>query len=251
MMIKQRLKMVTAIVMMLIIMAPLSACGKTSGAEEASEYLKLVYECYETGNFALVENDGTEVETRSRCFIFENTSDQDIRSAKVSIHGLDENGEKLVCSYNLNNIGLPDLKQGERAIISCMDAEWKETPASFMAEPTGIVWGESKGAPLTILDATCIGQGFTWEVTLRNDGDEDFLWVNDLEDVEGSPGRRPVLIAVTKDEEGNTDLERGVLLNGDDFMHDNFTIAPGEEKTLEVCFSEAYQDPEIIVCWIR
>ena len=248
MMTKHGLKTTAAAAMMLIMMVALPSCGMISGAEEASEYLKLVYEGSEAGSFSLETSDGT-VETKSHGFIFENTSDKDLSSASVAVHGLDGNGEKLRNSFGSTKLDIPSLKPGERAFIDSMDAEWAETPASYKAEPVSIVWGDCKGVPLTILDVTGNGFGFSWEVTLRNDGDEDLLWINDYGSAEDKTGRQPVLVAVGKDGEGNTTLEQGVLLDGDDIMRDNFTIAPGEEKTVEVCYSESYQDPEIIVCW--
>ena len=59
--------------------------------------------------------------------------------------------------------------------------------------------------------------------------------------------------AIVKDDEGNViSIDAASLMDGDDaYMQENFTLAPGEEKTISAIVEGQDQDPEFCICWIQ
>ena len=248
---RRRVIMITAIAAVLIMMTALSSCSQiTGGAGKASENIKVVYEGYEAADSSLEKPDGTLVECRTYCFIFENVSDKDLKKAGVHVSGLNESGEQLASEYG-GSYQLPSLRPGERSAVEVLEAEWTEFPASFSADVSGAVWGESKRPRLSVTDVKYGEYGFTCDVTIKNDSDEDFVWVNEASDEDLSDVKWiPSLKAVDKDEDGNVrSIDTGILMDGDDLSHESISFAPGEEKTLSFCFTESYQEPEVMICW--
>lgn len=226
----------------------LVSCGQT----DDTEGLEIKYECY-ADEATTIDYGSGPMESRVCYFILENTTDKELRYAEVKTFGLDGNGERLQRADGEVNktptYMVPSLMPGESAIIQAFDAEWVEIPASFEVRVTGKSWGSCEGVPLSVIDTSQTGP-YAWQMTLRNDGDEEMLWVNDFSNQDLEIGRQPVVVAVIRDDDGNVEsIDRGTLLDGNQIMTENITIAPGEEKTVEVCFSGKHQDPEFIICW--
>lgn len=221
----------------------------TSGS---SEKLVVAYEGYAAETTELDLGNGP-VETREHYFIMQNATDKTIHSAEVNVFGLDGNGKRLKRSEGETN-GLPTylisyLMPGEYTIVESFDAEWVEIPASFEFVLTKLLTGSDEVPSLSVTDAVQLTP-YAWDLTLRNDGAEEILWVNDFSGEDFEVKRLPMVAAVVTDDAGNVEsVDIAVLLDGDQIMTDNFTIAPGEEKTVVVCFSAEYQDPEFIICW--
>lgn len=250
-------KMITLFAAVLVMTAMFAACAQQTeqAPEDTSDDLSVVYEGYSTAEETFTLESGESVDSRNCYFVIENTTDKELQSAKYRIIGLDENGEELKergleggFSYSI----LPYLKPGERAFNEVTDAEWEETPASYKIEIFETVWGSSKGVPLSVVDATAGDGAYVRNVTIRNDGEEDYLWMVTSEDGAVVESRQAYLLVIYKDDDGNvTSIDRAVLLDGDDFLQENFTIASGEEKTLEVSVNDPDRDPEFCICWIQ
>ena len=249
---KHLLRKTTMIIMALLMTAALISCGQGAGGIGGStEILSVVHEGYSATLGYVTKADGSEVESRVYALVLENVSDKAISRAEVGITGLDENGDAISAGGNQYVYAVPYLEPGERMITAVMDADWNETPASYQIKVGSIMYGEGEGVPLSVLESKPYGgSAVSWLVTLRNDGDEDLVWINDYSGGDISAGRQPVLVAVEKDEAGTAvKVDQGALIAGGDIMQDNFTIPAGAEKEVEVVFSGDYEDPEIMVCW--
>ena len=249
-------KMITLFAAVLVMTAMLTACSQQTeeASEDTADSLSVVYEGYSTAEETLMLESGELVDTRSCYFVIENTTDKELQSAKYRIIGLDENGEELQRSDGENSksmfIFLPYLKPGERALGEITDADWEETPASYKVEIFETVWGSSKGVPITVVDATAGDGAYVRNVTIRNDGEEDYSWIFSFEDGVVEETRQAELMLIYKEDDGNvTCIDRATFLDGDDFLQENFTIAPGEEKTLEVSVNDPDREPEFCICW--
>lgn len=235
---------------MMLLTASFASCSIVKDLTgDAQEDLKLVYQGYGTNEGSLIKEDGTEVDCRSYCFIFENASDRDVKKAGVTVRGLDENGEAIYNEFGSSYV-LPELHPGERAIVEVLDAEWTEAPASFRAEVSGVKWGESKGQSLTITGVNKAG-GFACDVSIKNESDEECVWFDALSDQEDIENERvPFMIAVNKDGDGNVlNIDTAVPLDGNDQLRGNIVFAPGEEKEIPFALSDSDQEPEFMICW--
>lgn len=243
-------KLRAIIAILIILTVSFASCGKAGGeTEDAGDFLSVIYEGYSPMKGALLKSDGSEIESRVYCFVIENTSDQEIRTAQATVIGLDENGEQI---YSADRIAtsLPYLRPGEKAIVTVLEADWKEFPSSYEIELGDISWGEGKGQPLTITSVKYDERGIVCDVTLKNEGDEEFVWYYDESDPNNANGRFPTLIAVVKDGDGNVKaIDACSPLDGDDILRENMTFAPGEEREVTFCYSDSYNEPEILICW--
>lgn len=249
-------KMITLFAAVLVMTAMLTACSQQTeeASEDTANELSVVYEGYSSAEETMTLESGEIVDTRSCFFVIENTTDTELRSAKYHIIGLDENGEELQRSDGMDSRSvfsfLPYLKPGERALGEITDADWEETPASYKVEIFETVWGSSKGVPITVVDATAGDGAYVRNVTIRNDGEEDYSWIFSFEDGVVEETRQAELMVIYKEDDGNvTCIDRATFLDGGDFLQENFTIAPGEEKTLEVSVNDPDREPEFCICW--
>ena len=244
------MKKLAAAALVLAVVSVFTACS--GGQEEASEDLKVIYDCYSENEVEFSTGNGKPVKTREHLFVVENVSDKSIGEAKIRIDALDENGDALTKTAGTSGVyHLPYLMPGEKAVVSCMDAEWTDVPAGFRTEITGGRADKGSGAPLTITSASETSP-YSWEITVKNDGDSDVKWVNGSfvsGDSEDDAERMPVLFAVVKDEGDGKIVREGAMLKGDDFAIEDINIAPGEEYTAGFSFDAPLEDPEFIVCW--
>lgn len=236
-----------------VVLAMVSAFTACSGGQAAgSDDLKVIYDCYSGNEAEFSTGNGKPVMTREHLFVVENVSDKSIVEAKIRIDALDENGDALTTTGGISGVyHLPYLMPGEKAVVSCMDAEWTDVPADFRTEITGGKSGKGSGAPLTLTSASEISP-YSWEITVKNDGDTDVKWVNGSYFSGGSGDdaeRMPDLFAVVKDKGDGKIVHEGAMLNGDDYATEDINIAPGEEYTAGFNFDAPLEDPEFIVCW--
>lgn len=245
------MKRIIAIITILIILTASFASCSTAGGEagDDGDSLSVIYEGFSAQAGSYQKMDGSEIESRVYCFVIENTSDKEIRKATAVISGLDENGEQMSGPQNVPT-AIPYLRPGEKALALVFESEWKESPFGYHVGFKDVSWGKSKGQPLSVSSVKFDERGFACDVTLKNEGDEEFVWYYDESDPAVENIRLPSLIAVTKDEDGNVQtIDMGMPIDGADLLQDNITFAPGEEREVSFSFSESHNEPEILICW--
>lgn len=249
-------KMITLFAAVMVMTAMLSACATQTGSMsgDTTDPITIVYEGNSTNAMPYDNGHGEIVDSRVHYFVLENTSDKELKSADVVAIGLDENGEELGTSdgRSPSKYAVAPLNPGERTYAVAFDTDWSEPPASYKLEITKTRWGAGKEANLfTVVDVAAESEDFVRKVTIRNDGEEDITWVNTPD--ESAQSRKTQLVAIVKDDEGNViSIDAASLMDGDDaYMQENFTLAPGEEKTASAITDSQDQDPEFCICWIH
>ena len=250
------LKTITLFAAALVMTALLSACAQQtdSMSGDTTDPITIVYEGASTNVMPYDNGRGEIVDSRVHYFVLENTSDKELKSADVVAIGLDENGEELETSdgKSPSKYTVTPINPGERTYAVAFDTDWSEPPASYKLEITKTRWGAGKEANLfTVVDVAAEPESFARNVTIRNDGEEELTWVNAPD--ESAQSRQTQLVAIVKDDEGNvSSIDAASLMDGDDaYMQENFTLAPGEEKTISAIVEGQDQDPEFCICWIQ
>ncbi len=243
-------RIIAIIAILIILMASLVSCGTTGGdSGEEGDFLSVIYEGFSAQTGSYQKMDGSESESRVYCFVIENTSDKEIRKATAVISGLDENGEPMSNPQNVP-VAVPYLRPGEKAFTAVFESEWKELPSGYKVEFKDVSWGKSKGQPLSVSSVKYDEGGFVCDVTLKNEGDEEFVWYYDESDLTVENMRLPSLIAVAKDADGNVQtIDTGIPVDGSDLLRENITFAPGEEREVSISFTDSHNEPEILICW--
>lgn len=239
----------------------LASCGG-GGEDEAgagAEAIKVIYAGYGKELVSMVpEGKDEEIECREYGILVENTSGEDFQRADVTIKGLDENGEvlKKTDGSRSQTSRLGGLKPGERAWIYLLEGEWETSPASFSATEEGIVWGNVNSGPLTVTASETVSRNdyaSVYALTIRNDGEEDFIMVNDWSDANTNPGRQFSIVGADKDADGNIVYAKPLMPINDNEMGDvlteDITFPPGEEVRILVLDNNDLEDPELMLCW--
>lgn len=229
----------------LVAVSALTACSIGSAGHE--EHLKVIYECYSDDEATFSFDDEDSIATREHLFVVENVSDKGIGGAKLHIDALDDNGNVLKSRIG-GSYPLPYLMPGEKAIVSCMDAEWTDVPASYRTEIREDLFVTGSGVPLTLTSASNTAP-YAWNITVKNDGDEAVIWSNGYSDEDNAAERSPALFAVVKNDGDEATVYEGHMIKDDALVKEDISIAPGEEYTAEFSFSTQFDDPEFIICW--
>ncbi len=239
----------------------LVSCGP-GGDEVKTEALTLLYEGYgnEAVKYVTQQGEGPEIESRVYGWLYENTSDKDISKVMVSVIAMDENGEVLKREDGddpkTTKFILLGLKPGEKLWYETMEGEWEKVPASFEFKVTDVVWGNVKGGPITITAADTVYRddaSSVYELTIRNDGEDVFTWLNDWSEVDSDPGRQFRIAGEDKDADGKVVHAELVTAIADEETYasvdENINIAPGEEIKVLVTDNGNLEDPEFMLCW--
>lgn len=260
---KQRSLIAFMLIMILAASMLLVSCGQ-AGDEggDSAEALTLLYEGYgnEVVNYITQQGEGPEIESRVYGWLYENTSDKDIRKVNVSVIAMDENGEVLKMEDGTDpektRIQLHGLKPGEKIWYETMEGEWEKVPASFEFKVINVEWGNVKGGPITITAADTVYRNdvsSVYELTIRNDGEDVFTWLNDWSEVDSDPGRQFRIAGADKDADGKVVHAELVTTIADEETYapvdENINIAPGEEIKVLVTDNGNLEDPEFMLCW--
>ena len=235
--------------LMMVLMLP--ACG--GGSEQPIEEKLKVEE-----GWTIEEGGGF-----TYAFVFENTSDEVLSTARAYVSGYDAEGNKIdMGDFEGSFMSIGPLRPGEKTAIgeelsytrdNPFDI-WAETPVSFGCEVKNALWMKECQKPYLVIDNVEVlstlwnGTDYynEYSVTVRNAGEKDFDW--EAAQNNTTSGSTPNILAVDRDSDGE--------IKGMSYMwpaDETFTypvIPAGESCTIQLSSQvDSSDSDEYLILW--
>lgn len=246
-----RRRLLFAFILMLVF--ALSSCGAAQEEIEKSQAAGI--EAEEGWTFG---EDGYY----SYALVLTNNTDKLISTATVNITAIGADGEELHPSSEgagLYRIG--PVQPGEKAAvcIESWDELWDGTPEKFSYQLSRVNSGDFDAPQLVVTDTervTSDEEGDILEITIKNNGEEDFDW-QEIADNSYHSTKNVKVYQVVRDEEGKITGGREEFLDKYDTRlneaAEGFPVIPsGGAVTLKDYYSECQipGDPEYIITFV-